>query len=463
MANELSGIFGMPQQQPSTAGRIGQFLGGFGAGVQGRGPEYLAAQQQQQQQLSMERQMAMIQDAQTVYGLLEAQQPDRALQLVDDRVQNIARLGGDPSDTLAVREMIAAGNIDGAKQEIGVLLGAAANAGLIQVPEQPEGFTLAPGAGRYDAQGNLIAQQPTAPAGDPDSVRALRARAADAGIQPGTQEYQQFMLQGGPAQQDAGDADQRERKIRQYQQDFGMTRNQAIQAVDSQTMLDDRGNLITYDPISRQGTLVDINVGDERPVMAPPSGTSLEDLAFDPAKGTGFGASFIGLWNSTVGQLPLMPIGSNTAQAAQNLRILERDAIRALGSSGRPPVIEQERIASLLPQSMDPLQNPQEAQYKMTNFVDLMMNQYVDDLRYSQDPRNPKDVRGTSAERARNIESIVRRVLTPEAAQAAFDSLNKIETEVGEIQAMPMHDLLNLNPSNLSDAQLDIYLRKMRE
>lgn len=295
------------------------------------------------------------------------------------------------------------------------------------------------------------------------AFRTLQERAAASGLEPGTAAYQEFMRYGGPAPTSGGLADQRERKIDQYQRLFNMSLEDATRAVDSQTMLDDRGNLITYDPVTGQGTLVDVNVGEEQPIRMPPTGTSIEDLAFDPAQGTGFGASFIGLWNSTLGQIPLFPIGDTTAEAAQNLRILERDAIRALGSSGRPPVIEQERIASLLPQAMDPLQNPQEAQYKMTNFVDLMMNQYTDDLRYSQDRRNPKEVRETSAERARNIESIVRRVLKPEAAQAMFDSLNKMETEIGELNTMSMEEILELDPSTLSDAQLDIYIQRINE
>lgn len=292
------------------------------------------------------------------------------------------------------------------------------------------------------------------------AFQTLAQRAEAAGLIEGTLEYQNFMRYGGAAP--PGGSDQRERKIDQYQKRFGMSLEEATRAVDSRTMLDDKGNLITFDPTTGQGTLLEVETGTERPVLQPPEGVAIEDLAFDPGEGTGFGASFLGLWNSTLGQLPLVPIFEGPEMAAQNLRVVERDAVRALASSSRPPVIEQARIMSLIPGAMEWTQNPEVANFKMTNFVDLMMNQYVDDRRFMEDRTNPKRVREESARRANEIESIVRRVLLPEAADAMFQSLNKMESELGEVRSMSDAQLRRVDPSSLTPAQLDLYIERLQ-
>lgn len=259
----------------------------------------------------------------------------------------------------------------------------------------------------------------------------------------------------------------RERRIQSYMELYEMSEAEATKAIDTTVRLDDKGNLIKWDPVSQTGSYVEVDSGREVPLTAFPAdaalATEVSDLAFDPAEGTGFAAAAIGAWNSTFGQVPFLPIGEDTEMAAQNLRVLERDAIRALGSSGRPPVVEQDRISRIIPKAMSWGENPQVAQFKMTNFVDLMMSQYVDDIRFSQDRTNPKSVREESAGRARRIESIVRRVLIPEAADAMFRSLEKIEAGRGEINSMSDQDLLGVDINNLDDAQLEAYKARLQE
>lgn len=298
-------------------------------------------------------------------------------------------------------------------------------------------------------------------AGDPAALETLKGRALGAGLTEGTAEYQTFMRYGG-VEPTGPAASQREKVIQSYQDMFGMTPEEATRRYDARPMMDDKGNLITYDPISGTGQLTPVDRGAAPDVISAPTGTAIEDLAFDPGAGTGFGASFIGLWNSTLGQIPFLPIGRDAAEAAQNLRVLERDAISALASSGRPPVVEQERIAAIIPSAMDPFQNPEEARYKMTNFIDLMMNQYVDDMRYSADRNNPRAIREESTGRARRIESIVRRVLEPEAARAMFETLEKTEQEIGEVRTLPLAELQDIDIGSLTDSQLDIYIERLR-
>jgi len=277
------------------------------------------------------------------------------------------------------------------------------------------------------------------------------------------EQHEQYKQVAGVEQEDVGFADQRARKIDEYQDLYDLSVEEATRRVDQDLRLDDKGNLIIYDPTTDAARLANIEGSPEQDIVAPPSGTTVEDLSFDPGKGTGFGASFLGLWNSSVGQLPFMPIAEGAEESAQNLRLLERDAIRALAVSGRPPVVEQERISALIPNAMAWTQNPDVARFQMTNFIDLMMNQYTDDIRFSGNSRNPKTVREESTARAKNIESIIRRVLTPDAASAMFDSLSRVEGEMGEVRDMSSTQLMDVDPDSLTPAQLDIYIERLRE
>ena len=295
--------------------------------------------------------------------------------------------------------------------------------------EKPEGFTLKKGDVRFNADGTTLADNP-----EPEGSE--------------------------------GFADQRARMIEEYQRLFGLSVEEATRRVDLEIKQDpNTGNLIAYDRIGGEASLIDVDTGDAPEPITKPPGVGIEDLAFDPGSGTGFGASFLGLWNKTAGQIPF--IGpSLTAlepeESAQNLRLLERDAIRALASSGRPPVVEQERISALIPKAMAWTENPEVARFQMTNFVDLMMNQYIDDIRFSENMSNPKAVRDESKERANNIQSIVGRVLTPEAASQMFETLGSVEGQMSKMRDMPMEELRALDITTLNDAELDAYIERLR-
>lgn len=218
----------------------------------------------------------------------------------------------------------------------------------------------------------------------------------------------------------------REAKIKDQMDTLGLERAQAVRIVDGVDRLtvDDRGNRVITNMASGESRLLEVKPDQPPPRIMPPPPTSPDDLAFNPGEGTGAVASALMLWNRTAGQLPFAPIAEGPEKAAQQMRITERDAIRALASSGRPPVIEQERIIRALPSSEEWLANPEVANSKMTSFVDLMLSQYIDDIRYASDPMNDSRTRSTSRERASNIESIVNRVLKPEAASAAFQAVH---------------------------------------
>lgn len=118
----------------------------MGAGFQGNLPQFDLARAQQEelalereekrtakaQQLSLERQKALAQDAQTVGQFLEMGEVGKAVQLLDNRLALLQQLGGDPSDTQGIRDLIVAGNVDEAAREIKLFTTVAENRGLIK-------------------------------------------------------------------------------------------------------------------------------------------------------------------------------------------------------------------------------------------------------------------------------------------------------------------------------------------
>jgi hypothetical protein len=274
--------------------------------------------------------------------------------------------------------------------------------------------------------------------------------------------FTQVPLDYTPAPKTEGSVREREARIQEYI-NLGMSRPQAIERLDAQYMTDPvTGNLIAINRATGQATIPEVRTAaPPARIPAPPSVTE-EQLAFDPGKGTGLAASFLGLWNSTVGQAPFAPTFMGAETAAQQLTFLERDAIRSMATSNRPPVIEQERILQALPQAMDWAENPATARSKLMSFIDLMTTQYVDDLRYSQNQRMPKDARESSAERARAVEALIGRVLTPEAGRAMFDSLRSVEQSTQSIQRATPEQLQAIDPSTLDDAALDAYIERLK-
>jgi len=156
--NTLAGMFNQQAPMSKTQG-VGRALAGFGAGVQGRGGEYLSNIQAQDMALDEQRKKAMAQDALKVYELINDNDIDGAISLVDSRVKYISELGGDPSDTLEIRQMLATpGRLNEARQELGMFVQAAMENGYLAAPRTPEQFTLGADEVRYDDQGRVIAR-----------------------------------------------------------------------------------------------------------------------------------------------------------------------------------------------------------------------------------------------------------------------------------------------------------------
>lgn len=122
---------------------VSRALMGLSAGLRGDGPQYLAGlkaqdmvDKQQQQAAGLERAKAMVKDAQTLNGLLSSGNVDQGLQLVNNRIKMIGVLGGDPSDTMRVKNLLESGDVQGAQSLVQGLLVQARSMGLLEQPEQ---------------------------------------------------------------------------------------------------------------------------------------------------------------------------------------------------------------------------------------------------------------------------------------------------------------------------------------
>lgn len=129
---------------------IGNLLQGMGAGFAGFGPQHAQAQAIQQETAFLNderRRKALIRDFATVYSLGSQGNWDSATKLLENRVQHIQTLKGDPSDTLALLNTIKAGKTDEALSELGAFIQAGVLAGDIDAgrgnsPSQFSGMNM---------------------------------------------------------------------------------------------------------------------------------------------------------------------------------------------------------------------------------------------------------------------------------------------------------------------------------
>lgn len=80
--------------------QIANALSGFGAGIQGRGPEFIKGLADDKQRLSDDRKRAAAIDMYKAYNLLNSGNIDGAMKFGEERYNAIVQLGGDPSDTV---------------------------------------------------------------------------------------------------------------------------------------------------------------------------------------------------------------------------------------------------------------------------------------------------------------------------------------------------------------------------
>jgi len=110
--------------------KIATGLAGFGAGVQGKGAQFL-------QQLDENRQMAMAEDAFKLQGALNNNDISGARDLLMQRVGHLGTLNGDSSDSQGYLDRLNAGDVQGVLQDINTDVDYAYSAGLLKPPAAP--------------------------------------------------------------------------------------------------------------------------------------------------------------------------------------------------------------------------------------------------------------------------------------------------------------------------------------
>lgn len=99
-------------------------LQGFASGMAGRGDKFI-------EELNEQRKEAMAKDALQVQNLLQSGDLEGAVGLLNNRTENINRLGGDPSDTMGLLNKISGGDIEGALSDAKLFTSAARDAGYL--------------------------------------------------------------------------------------------------------------------------------------------------------------------------------------------------------------------------------------------------------------------------------------------------------------------------------------------
>lgn len=158
--------------------KIAQALMGFGAGVQGQLPQFLA----QRQKLDENRRQALLADNRRTISLLQSGATNQAIDLLNDRVKRIQQLGGDPSDTISQLQLLQNGDVKGALNNALSLDAAAVSRGVLKPMPGP--------SARWepvkDSSGNIVAQRNTSTGEVKSDPRAKGAPGQDYSKSPGT-------------------------------------------------------------------------------------------------------------------------------------------------------------------------------------------------------------------------------------------------------------------------------------
>lgn len=146
--------------------KVARGLQGFGAGLQGRGPEFLANLSASDQNLSRERKQAAAIDLFKVGQSLSRGDAGSAIQLLNNRLRDIQQLNGDPTNTLELRNQILSGDIEEARAGIQDDLQLAQLGGFIKLPEsqKPE---------RKIVNGQVVTIDPTTGQGSASDIEGF--------------------------------------------------------------------------------------------------------------------------------------------------------------------------------------------------------------------------------------------------------------------------------------------------
>tara|TARA_R110000772_G_scaffold167612_2_gene279310 strand:- start:218 stop:1336 length:1119 start_codon:yes stop_codon:yes gene_type:complete len=102
--------------------KIGGFIGGISPALTGQGSAYRSIRAGEREgavnTLNRERMTALAKDARSVNNLLKKSDIEGATNILNSRMSAIRKLGGDPSDTQGIMDMINSGNVKSAISEL---------------------------------------------------------------------------------------------------------------------------------------------------------------------------------------------------------------------------------------------------------------------------------------------------------------------------------------------------------
>jgi hypothetical protein len=238
---------------------------------------------------------------------------------------------------------------------------------------------------------------------------------------------------------------ERENTLKDYMETFNVPRGEAIKLADSgmlQLTTDELGNRVLTDKLTGKSMVTRLVGVNEQPRAPVAEGVKPEDLAFDPAVGTGFWASAQGAWNKGPGQIPLLPVFQEPERVARELINLERNTQMALRTSSRPLVFEAERVAALVPDAMMWTQNPRVARNNVARLMDDLGRQFADDLRVARSSQGR--VSAEAMERAESLERVIRGTLSPDASNRLIQFYrNSVEAPTAPDLDDGLQDLLD--------------------
>jgi len=214
---------------------------------------------------------------------------------------------------------------------------------------------------------------------------------------------------------------------------FGVDESDATKHVDGYIKLstDPLGNRTLTDTVSG---LMDIlqpkgstnesqpqgSTNESQPFSEPVAPVSGSELNFNPGNATGMVATTKNFVSNTAGQFVDALKFEGPEDDAQKISFLERDLVKALSSSSRPPVIEQESIRSMIPQPFEFNQNPDVARNKVASVIDLMKQQYDFDAREVDNPMLPQKDKNELNRRMREIKRTISSFVKPGALSRLF-------------------------------------------
>jgi len=456
----------------AVVGPLAMGLQGFGAGLQGTLPQWQQAQTQALEQeqaniartrgLELEERGIELQEQQFNHKMRIAAQQARIKANVEDVVtakflfdkgdyKGIAALGldrlrfmsldrnVDPSDTQRITALAAAASngdkeaVSNLDSELNGMIQKAQILGYLKAPA-PYKATTNLGKLKQDLKAGLVSQE------DYETAKeALFASKTPSGV--------------------------REQRIQDYMRE-GMTRPEAVTAVDSQYRIDEQGNPSLFNPKTGKVTGLEIErtgtgtAGEDKSTsrmkLKP---FTAKDLNVDLTEALGYSGTTKAGLSASVGQL----IDSLTfpEQTKEGSKLAKFDSLAktALTSStGRRFKAEYEDVNNLIPKRNTFFENPNTAIVELLDAVNLLGREYHLDTLYSKDRRIDSKQRDQSAQRARLIKSALLEILTPAALERELD----IDVDIGDIEAMTLEELKRIDPSTLNEEQLDVILKRLR-